>query len=93
MKIISVSTLKASLSEYLDLVRGGEDVLITSRGKAVARLSRVEDLEAHDARIARLARKGLVRPRKGPIGRVKPPAGKGASGVLAALLEERRKGR
>lgn len=93
MTTVSVSKLKTSLSEYLDLVRGGEEVLITARGKAVARLSKVEDLDALDARIARLARQGLVRPGTGPLGKVKPPPGKGPSGVLAALLEERREGR
>lgn len=38
MKIAAVSKLKAYLSDYLDQVKAGNEVLITDRGKPVARL-------------------------------------------------------
>ena len=38
METASISKLKASLSHYLCIVRTGEEVLVTDRGKAVAKL-------------------------------------------------------
>ena len=42
MPTISVADAKAHLSELLDRVEAGEEVVITRRGKAIARLSSVE---------------------------------------------------
>ena len=42
MSTISVADAKAHLSELLDRVEAGEEVVITRRGKAIARLSSVE---------------------------------------------------
>lgn len=42
MSTINVADAKAHLSELLDRVEAGEEVVITRRGKAVARLSSVE---------------------------------------------------
>ena len=39
MKQVGVRELKARLSEYLALVKAGEEVVVTERGKAVARLA------------------------------------------------------
>lgn len=39
MEHISVATAKSQLSALLDRVEAGEDVLITRRGKAIARLT------------------------------------------------------
>ncbi len=93
MKTVSISELKASLSEYLSAVRKGEKVMITDRGKPVAWILRVEGLRGQDERRARLARQGILRLRKRPLRKVKPPPGKGACGVLSALLDERAEGR
>ena len=41
MSTISVADAKAHLSELLDRVEAGEEVVITRRGKAIARLSSV----------------------------------------------------
>jgi prevent-host-death family protein len=38
MKTAAVSRLKASLSEYLAKVKAGEDVLVTDRGKPIAKI-------------------------------------------------------
>jgi prevent-host-death family protein len=42
MSTISVAEAKAHLSELLDRVEAGEEVVITRRGKAIARLCSVE---------------------------------------------------
>ncbi len=67
---ISVRELKSRLSEYLRKVGEGEEVTVTSRGKAVARLvaprlargRRVSELEAA---VALLRRQLWIRPGKG----------------------------
>jgi antitoxin (DNA-binding transcriptional repressor) of toxin-antitoxin stability system len=38
MKVVGIRELKNRLSEYLRLVRSGEDVLVTDRGAVVAEL-------------------------------------------------------
>jgi prevent-host-death family protein len=42
MSTVSVAEAKAHLSELLDRVVAGEEVVITRRGRAIARLSGVE---------------------------------------------------
>ena len=95
MKTAPIAALKASLSQYLDAVRRGEEVVVTDRGRPVARILPVEGPQGSDARAARLVREGLLSPRrKRPSGALKPPSGRRrATGVLAALLEERGEGR
>jgi prevent-host-death family protein len=94
MTTASVAELKARLSEFLAVVRGGDDVVITDRGRPVARLTALAAGE-HDARLAELVRTGAVRP---PL---RQPGGARSRGLLedpdgrlmAALLEEREEGR
>jgi prevent-host-death family protein len=94
MKTASISSIKTSLSEYIDAVRRGEEVVITDRGRPVARLVAVEGGKAREGRLARLVREGIVAPpRKRRSAKIGFPSGKKASGVLAALLEERAGGR
>jgi prevent-host-death family protein len=38
MKTAAVSALKASLSEYLAGVKAGEEIIVTDRGKPIAKL-------------------------------------------------------
>jgi prevent-host-death family protein len=38
MKKAAVAVLKASLSEYLSRVRAGEEILVTDRGKPIAKV-------------------------------------------------------
>jgi prevent-host-death family protein len=97
MKSAAVSKLKASLSEYLVRVKAGEEVLVTERGKPIAKIvpisSEMSDLPPH---LLDLARAGLVRLGSGrlPKGFWKMPRPKDKEGlVLKALLEERAEGR
>jgi prevent-host-death family protein len=59
MKTVSVSRLKASLSEYLDHVSTGEEVLVTDRGRPVARI--VPARGTRDGQFDDLVRRGLAR--------------------------------
>ena len=67
MKTAAVSKLKATLSEHIRYVKAGEEVLITERGKPVARIVPVGPEVRRDARRMDLIRRGIIRPGKGPI--------------------------
>ena len=67
MKTAAVSKLKATLSEYIRYVKAGEEVLVTERGKPVARIVPVGPEVRGDARRMDLIRRGVIRPGKGPI--------------------------
>ena len=61
MKTIGVAELKATLSENLARVKRGQEVLITERGRPIAKLVPL-DTTALDERTLDLIRAGLVRP-------------------------------
>jgi prevent-host-death family protein len=89
MKTVSVVRLKAELSRYVRLVEGGDEILVTERGVAVAKLVPItkgrDDLERH----------GLIRLGSGRLPRDfwNLPCGRDPRGaVLKALLEERESG-
>jgi prevent-host-death family protein len=96
MKTAAVSELKARLSQYLNQVKAGMEVLITDRGKPVARLvpiSRTMDLKAS---LTRMEKQGLIRLGSGKLPkdfwRMHRPDDP-EDLVLKALLEEREAGR
>ncbi len=64
METVAVAKLKAGLSRYLASVKRGEEVLVTERGKPVARIVPVGPLD-DDARRADLIRRGIMKPGKG----------------------------
>jgi prevent-host-death family protein len=61
-----VAELKASLSSYLAKVKAGEEVIITERGRPVARLVPL-GAAAWDDRVLDLARRGVVRLPERPL--------------------------
>ena len=97
MKSATVSKLKATLSEYLAKVKAGEEVIVTERGKPIAKIVPIlHDKGTLPAHLQELARAGLVRRGSGKLPpefwtlpRPKDPKGE----VLRALLEERAEGR
>jgi prevent-host-death family protein len=96
MKITAVSNLKARLSEYLNQVKAGNEVLITDRGKPVARLVPVSRTSAVGESLARMERQGLIKLGSGKLPRdfwTMPRAEDPKGLVLKALLEERKDGR
>jgi len=94
-KTASVSELKAKLSAFLDIVRQGDEVLITDRGRLIARLGPVTGQQSEEGRRELLLRAGRMRPPRGPLppdfwDRVRPEDPEGRA--MAALLAERESG-
>ena len=93
MIVTTIATLKASLSELLSGVKAGEEVVVTDRGRPVAR---IVPYESGGGEIDDLTRSGHVRrPRallpEGFWQRPKPSDPEGR--LLAALLDERESSR
>ena len=91
-----MSKLKASLSEFLRRVKAGEEVLVTERGRPVARLVPVRAPRALPEHLLDMQREGLVKIGSGklPKGFWRMPRPKDPKGlVVKALLEERAEGR
>lgn len=97
MKTTPISELKATLSEHLARVKAGEEVIITERGKPIARIVPLrQDKDGLSARLLELARAGLARVGSGKLPdkfwrmtRPKDPRGAGVS----TLEDERMTGR
>jgi prevent-host-death family protein len=96
MKRASITEAKNRLSALIDGLKNGSAVLIVDRGRPVARLEPATTGE-DDARLLRLVRDGLVRPRRAPpppaLFSEPPPRAKAGASAVRALLEERREGR
>lgn len=97
MKTAAVSQLKATLSKYLERVKAGEEVLVTDRGKPIARIIPIapgrQEVSPH---LRDLERAGLARIGSGklPEGFWDAPRPQDATGAARkALLEERSEGR
>ena len=91
----SITDLKARLSAFLDIVRHGEEVLVTDRGRPVARISPVVGNVREQSRREQLIRDGRLRPPTARLPKTfwtqkRPADPKGRS--LAALLDERGEG-
>jgi|ERR1043165_8745964 prevent-host-death family protein len=99
MKKASITEAKNNLSALIDGLANGSPVLIMDRGRPVARLEPVTNAgsDSDDARLARLVRKGLVRPRRAaPSPKLfsgKLPTLKGGVSAVDILIRERREGR
>ena len=96
MRTATVVSLKAELSRYLRLVKGGDEVLVTERGVPVARLVPVQHSRGELESLRDLERQGLIRLGSGRLPRDvwKLPRARDPRGaVLRALLDERESGR
>lgn len=96
MKTAPVSELKARLSEYLNQVKAGMEVLITDRGKPVARLVPISRSKNLKESLVRMEKQGLIKLGSGKLPKDfwrmdRPDDPQGL--VLKALLEEREAGR
>ncbi|MBA3613921.1 MAG: type II toxin-antitoxin system prevent-host-death family antitoxin [Nitrospirales bacterium] len=97
MKTTPVSELRATLSEQLARVKAGEEVVVTERGRPIAKIvpfsSETMWLSAH---MSELARNGLIRLGTGKISKdiwkLPRPIDKRGQ-ALKALLDEREQGR
>lgn len=98
MQNAPISKLKAKLSEYLRKVEAGEEVVILSHGRPVAKivpLKRTEDM-THEEWVQHLIRTGRIRPQKKklpPDFWVRPRFKDPERLLLKAVLDERKEGR
>ena len=64
MVVVSVSVLKAKLSEYVRRMKAGETIVLTERGRPVGQLQPLtlpQTDEQERARLERLAAQGLIK--------------------------------
>jgi prevent-host-death family protein len=82
---VGVKELRDHLSRYLDRVRGGDEVVVTDRGRAIARVVPVGGERILD----RLITEGIVTPTRRP----KRPADRPvkAEGTVSDLVGEQRR--
>ena len=84
---VGAAAFRAELKRYLDLVRGGEEVVVTDHGVPAVRLTAVDAVP----RLEDLARRGVISP---PSGRPRRPAGSirrvRSKGSVADLVGEQR---
>jgi len=96
MKTTAISELKAHLSEYLNRVKSGDEVLVTDRGKPVARIVPISSKTRSRSSFSRMEKEGLIKLGSGKLPKdfwTMPRAEDPKCLVLKALLEERENGR
>jgi prevent-host-death family protein len=97
MTTVGIARLKAELSRYLAAAKQGQEVLITERGRPVAKLVALRGTDRIRSRRGRLARAGVLMLGGQRLHAVlrRPLKGRADVGnaVLAALLKERSEGR
>lgn len=84
---VGVRDLKNNLSRYLDRVQAGDEVIVTDRGRPVARLS---SLGHPTDRLAELIASGAVRPPRSTT-RHRPARRIRAKGPVSDLVAEQRR--
>lgn len=81
---VGVRELRNHLSRYLDRVRDGEDVVVTERGRPIARITSLSST----GRLDRLIAEGVVTPGRAPR-RIAPPVP--TAGPVSDLVGEERR--
>jgi prevent-host-death family protein len=82
---VGVRELRNNLSRYLDRVRDGEEVVVTDRGRAIARVSPIGVERVLD----RLIAEGVVTPATQQKRRAGPPIK--AKGIVSDLVSDQRR--
>lgn len=84
---VGIRDLKNNLSRYLDQVEAGVEVVVTDRGRPIARLSGVDRVVTH--KLASMIEAGLVRV---PTSKVRQrPAPLKSDGSVSDLVAEQRR--
>ena len=95
MKVAKITEVKNNLSKFLEHVKRGEVVIIYERAYPIAEIIPISRENRFSRYIDELERDGIVK--KGNGKKIKElstfSASKKKSGVLSALLDERRNGR
>lgn len=94
MRAVGIRELKNRLSEFVRLVRAGEEILVTDRGEVVAELRTpqraIGPSEPYPG-LARLVREGRVRPGSGNAPELYPELpSRTPGGTAQRLLDEER---
>ena len=84
---VSVTALRAGLAGWIDRVQEGEEVVVTQRGRPVARVLGVGSTSLADRLIAR----GVVTPPRGPESVARGSDRLRATGPVADLVGEQRR--
>lgn len=84
---VGIRELRADLSRWVRRAQAGEEVVVTDRGKAVARLVPLGNVER---RIDSLIKRGLVTPAPQPWHGALPKPIKGAGPLSDVVLDGRR---
>ncbi|MCK9485294.1 MAG: type II toxin-antitoxin system prevent-host-death family antitoxin [Dehalococcoidia bacterium] len=90
MAEVGITELRRTLKDWVDRVRSGDEVIVTDRGRAVARLTSIEAAPLIDRLVAagRVSRPtGAERPRASRERRIR------ADGEVSALVTEARDAR
>lgn len=84
---VGVRDLKNNLSHYLEQVEAGVEVVVTDRGRPIARLNGIDDVPRD--KLAAMIEAGLVRP---PTSKVRQrPAALRSDGSVSELVAEQRR--
>lgn len=94
MHTVGVKELKNKLTYYLGLAKGGDNIIVTDRGKPVAILHNLDTIEkgaSLEEKLASLAKQGKIRLplKKGKMKPFKPIKIKGKP-LSETIIEERR---
>lgn len=81
-----IRELRNHLSKYIDRVRDGEEVIVTDRGTAVARVVPVGHQRPYD----RLVAEGIIEP-SGAVMRTRPKRRVEAGGSVSELVADQRR--
>ena len=79
--------MRDNLSKWIARAKRGQDVLITERGKPVARLTHVEESPA----LERLIAKGIVTPARNPKTKIRRNDLIKTKGTVSDLVKEQRR--
>ena len=96
MQIAAVAEFKARLSAYLDVVKDGQEVIITEHGRPIAQVTAVRGSRGDAAHRDQLVRNGQMKPPSHglPKDLLSLPLPADADGhVMTSLLDERNEGR
>ena len=83
---VGIRELRAGLSRYVERVKCGEEIVVTERGKPVARLVPMNG----ERKIDRLIREGTLIPARRPKGRRPNPVDAGGATLSDIVIDQRR---
>lgn len=86
MTEVGIRELRDHLSKYIQRVRDGEEVIVTNRGTALARIVPIE----HERKYDRLVSEGIIKPSRAEK-RTRPKKRVKADGSVSELVADQRR--